>query len=143
MNATAYREGWAMCSGWKDSEYWGKKSSQAPTLMSPSCGSGFLNSDTCLLLQVSVLYHLCPFSSKQSSILYYVFIPGSYTQWMLNRWMYGNAPINKEHNFNGDILDAIRGQCRYTERYPWAWNISSFIIKRFNFIMLWKHCADK
>lgn len=32
--------------------------------------------------------------------------------------LYGNAPINKEHNFNGDILDAIRGQCRYIERYP-------------------------
>lgn len=32
--------------------------------------------------------------------------------------LYGNAPINKEHNFNGDILDAIRGQRRYIERYP-------------------------
>lgn len=88
MNTTIYREGWAMCSGWKDSEYSGKKkSSQAPTPMSPSCRSVFLNSDICLLLQVRVLYHLCPFSSKQSSILYYVFISCSYTQWMLNRWM--------------------------------------------------------
>lgn len=82
-----YREGWAMCSCWKDSEYRGKIFTGNSTLMSPSCGSRFLNSDTCLLLQVSVLYHLCPFSSKQSSILYYVFTSGSYTQWMLNRWM--------------------------------------------------------
>lgn len=64
-----------------------KKSSQAPTPMAPLCRLVFLNSDVCLLLQVRVLYHLCSFSSKQSIILYYVFIPGSYTQWMLNRWM--------------------------------------------------------